>query len=106
MSTFTVDNRQGGRDAVARIYLNGKKPAVRSMYVKQGETFKAEAVSPGTYVFRYRFVGSDDTYEADKTFPLTQTEMEDGTKYSTATVTLFKVKDGNMTTRKVDSNDF
>lgn len=106
MSTFTVDNRQGGKDAVARIYLNGNKPAVRSMYVKQGETFKAESVLPGTYVFRYRFIGSADTYEADKNFPLTQTEVENGTKYSNATVTLFKVKDGNMTTRKVDPNDF
>lgn len=106
LSTFTVDNRQGGRDAVARIYLNGKKPAVRSMYVKHGETFKAEAVLPGTYVFRYRFIGSEDTFEPDKDFPLTQTETETGTRYSNVTVTLFKVKDGNMSTRKVDPNNF
>lgn len=106
LSTFTVDNRQGGRDAVARIYLNGKKPAVRSMYVKHGETFKAEAILPGTYVFRYRFIGSEDTFESDKDFPLTQTETETGTRYSNVTVTLFKVKDGNMSTRKVDPNSF
>lgn len=106
LSTFTVDNRQGGRDAVARIYLNGKKPAVRSMYVKHGETFKAEAILPGTYVFRYRFIGSEDTFESDKDFPLTQTETETGTRYSNVTVTLFKVKDGNMSTRKVDPDSF
>lgn len=106
LSTFTVDNRQGGRDAVARIYLNGQKPAVRSMYVKHGETFKAEAILPGTYVFRYRFIGSEDTFESDKSFQLTQTETETGTRYSNVTVTLFKVKDGNMSTRKVDPNSF
>ena len=106
LSTFTVDNRQGGRDAVARIYLNGNKPAVRSMYVKQGETFKAEAILPGTYVFRYRFIGSEDTYESDKDFPLTQTETDTGTRFSNVSVTLFKVKDGNMSTRKVAPGDF
>lgn len=106
LSTFTVDNRQGGRDAVARIYLNGQKPAVRSMYVKHGETFKAEAILPDTYVFRYRFIGSEDTFESDKSFQLAQTETETGTRYSNVTVTLFKVKDGNMSTRKVDPNSF
>jgi hypothetical protein len=106
LSTFTVDNRQGGIDAVARIYINGKKPAVRSMYVKHGETFKAETILPGTYVFRYRFIGSEDTFESDKSFQLTQTETETGTRYSNVTVTLFKVKDGNMSTRKVDPNSF
>jgi hypothetical protein len=106
LSTFTVDNRQGGRDAVARIYLNGQKPAVRSMYVKHGETFKAEAILPGTYVFRYRFIGSEDTFESDKSFQLKQIETETGTRYSNVTVTLFKVKDGNMSTRKVDPNSF
>lgn len=106
LSTFTVDNRQGGKDAVARIYLHGKKPAVRSMYVKHGETFKADAILPGTYVFRYRFIGGEDTFESDKDFPLTQTETETGTRYSNVTVTLFKVKDGNMSSRKVDPNSF
>lgn len=106
LSSFTVDNRQGDRDAVARIYLNGKKPAVRSMYVKQGEVFRADAILPGTYVFRYRFIGSEDTFESDKDFSLTQTETETGTRYSNVTVTLFKVKDGNMSTRKVDPNTF
>ena len=106
LSTFTVDNRQGGKDAVARIYLNGQKPAVRSMYVKHGETFKAEAILPGTYVFRYRFIGSEDTFESDKSFQLKQIETETGTRYSNVIVTLFKVKDGNMSTRKVDPNSF
>jgi len=106
LSTFTVDNRRGGKDAVARIYLNGEKPAVRHMYIKQGETFKAETLMPGTYVFRYRHIGSEDTYEAERKFSLTQTETEIGTRYSNVTVTLFTVKDGNMQTRKVDSSKF
>ena len=106
LSNFTVDNQNGSGDAVARIYLNGEKPSVRSMYVKQGETFTAKSLMPGTYVFRYRFTGSDDTYESDNPFVLVQTKTEAGTRYSNITVTLFRVKDGNMQTRKVDSSKF
>lgn len=36
LSNFSVDNQRGGRDAIARIYLNGAKPASRSIYVKVG----------------------------------------------------------------------
>ena len=91
---------------MARIYLDGIKPAVRSMYVKKGETFAAQSLKPGTYVFRYRFMGSDDTFESDKSFVITQIKTETGTRYSTVMVTLFKVKAGNMTSRKVDPNSF
>ena len=106
LSNFTVDNQQGNSDAVARIYLDGLKPAVRSMYVKKGETFSAKSLKAGTYVFRYRFIGSDDTFESDKPFSLIQTKTDTGTRYSNITVTLFKVRDGNMTTRKVDPSSF
>lgn len=106
LSTFTVDNKQGGNDAIARIYLNGAKPAVRSMYVRSGETFKADSLSPGNYVLRYRFIGSEDTYEADQVMSLKQIDGESGTKYSNVTVTLFKQVGGNLSTKKVSSDQF
>lgn len=59
LSSFTVDNGRGSGDAVARLYLNGTKPAVRSMFVKRGDTFTAASLSPGSYVFRYRYMGSE-----------------------------------------------
>ena len=106
LSTFTVDNRRGDRDAVARIYLNGDKPAVLHIYIKKGETFKAQSIQAGTYVFRYRYIGSEDTYEANQPFQLTETRTDTGTRFSNVTVTLFKVKDGNMQTKKVDASKF
>lgn len=106
LSTFTVDNASGERDAIVRLYLGGKKPAARNFYVKFGEKFTAKSLAPGTYAMRYRFVGSDDTFEADKSFPLTETTTESGRRFSNVTVTLFKVRDGNMTTKKVPSEDF
>jgi hypothetical protein len=106
LSTFTVDNQKGGGDAIARIYLNGAKPAARSIYVKAGEKFTARGLPPGNYVFRYRFVGSTKTYEADRLFPLEEITTVDGTRYSNVTVTLFRVSDGNLQTSEVSDDKF
>jgi TPR repeat protein len=105
-STFTVDNGRGAGDAVARLYMDGKKPAVRSFFVKSGEQFAAKSLPPGSYVLRYRHMGSDDTYEADRSFALTQSDGPDGTQFSNVKVTLFGVKDGNLQTRRVPSDQF
>lgn len=106
MSTFTVDNSKGGADAVARLYFNGAKPAVRSMYVRTGHIFKAESLSPGNYVLRYRFVGSEETYEADRLIVLKQVKTETGTQFSNVTVTLFREVGGNLNTKKVSPDQF
>ena len=106
LSSFKVDNSKGGGDAVVRLYLGGKKPAVRSIFVKNGESFTAEAISPGAYRMRYRFIGSDDTFEAEETFQLLEKPSENGTRFSRLTVTLFKVANGNMAVKKVEANEF
>ena len=76
------------------------------MYVKAGETFKAQSLLAGNYVFRYRFIGSDTTYEADRQVVLNETETETGIRYSTVTLTLFKEVGGNLHMKKVSPNDF
>lgn len=72
LSTFKIDNTKGGGDAVVRLYRDGKKPAARSMFVRNGESFMAEALAPSTYKLRYRYIGSENTFEADETFTLTE----------------------------------
>jgi hypothetical protein len=106
LSTFKIDNSKGGGDAVVRLYRDGKTPAARSMFVKNGETFTAEAVAPGAYRLRYRYIGSEDTFEADETFTLAESKTETGTRFSRMTVTLYKVANGNMTVKKVDPTNF
>ncbi len=106
LSTFKVDNTKGGGDAVVRLYRDGKKPAARSMFVKNGESFTADAVAPGAYRMRYRYIGSGDTYEAEETFTLSETATDTGTRFSRVKVTLYKVANGNMTVKKVDANEF
>lgn len=106
LSKFTVDNRSGGRDAVARIYLGGQKPAVRTFFVKSSEQFTAENLASGSYVLRYRYMGSDDTYEADRIFKLEEVNEEGGRRYSTVRVTLYSVKEGNLSTKRVAAEQF
>jgi hypothetical protein len=106
LSTFKIDNTRGGGDAVVRLYRNGGKPAARSMFVRNGESFTAEAIAPGAYQLRYRYIGSDETFEADETFNLTETPTETGTRFSRVTVKLYKVANGNMAVKKVDASEF
>ena len=106
LSTFKVDNTKGGGDAVVRLYRDGRKPAARSMFVKNGNSFTAEALAPGAYRLRYRYIGSADTFEAEETFALSETRTETGTRFSRMTVTLYKVANGNMTVKKVDASEF
>ena len=105
-STFLIDNSQGGGDALVRLYRNGTKPAVRSLFVKQGERFTATDLRSGSYVMRYRYMGSTTTYEADQVFELKQVSELDGIRFSNIRVTLFAVRDGNMKTKQVAPDDF
>ena len=76
------------------------------MYVRSGETFKADSLEPGNYVLRYRFIGSEDTFEADRIMSLKQIEGESGIQYSNVTVTLFKQVGGNLNIKKVPVDQF
>jgi hypothetical protein len=105
-TVFTMDNAKGGSDAVGSLYLNGSKPAARSMYVKAGESFKAQGLAAGSYVFRYRFVGSEETYEVDRQVLLTESQSETGVRYSKITITLYKETGGNLTVKRVSPDDF
>lgn len=106
MSTFSIDNKQGSADAIGRLYKNGAKPAVRSIYVKAGETFKAQSLTAGSYIFRYRFIGSEATFEADKDIKLSESRTDTGTQFSNVTVTLYKAIDGNLQVKQVPADKF
>lgn len=106
LSTFEVDNTGTNRDAVVRIYLNGNKPASRTILVKAGERFIAKNIAPGNYKMRYRFSDTKKVFEAKTLFTVSQEKTETGTRYSQITVTLYKTKDGNMQTEEVSEDDF
>ncbi len=105
-SSFTIDNSRGGGDALVRLYQEGGRSAVRSVFVKNGERFKLQGLAAGRYVMRYRYMGSTKTYEADQVFDLQEIEEADGVRFSNVRVTLYQVQDGNMRTKEVPAGQF
>ncbi len=106
LSSFTVDNGTGSGDALVRLYRNGAKPAVRTFFIRKGDRFSASSLAPGEYVLRYRYMGSDATFEADRSFAVREEHTEQGTRYSRVVVTLYSVADGNLKTKIVFKEAF
>lgn len=106
LSSFTVDNTQGSGDAEVRLYTSGI--AARSFFVREGTKFTAEKLSPADYTMRYKIVtsGKARVYRARDVFTLSETETETGTRFSRVTVTLYKVRDGNMQADEVPEGQF
>ena len=105
-STVTVNNSKGSSDIVGRLYLNGQQPAVREMFVKAGESFRAEGLQPGRYVFRYRPVGSESTFEADRPVNLSESVSEQSIRSSHVTVNIFSGVGGNLSYKSVNPGSF
>jgi hypothetical protein len=110
LSTFKIDNSNGSHDAEVRLYLSGMQ--IRGMFVRVGTTFTAEKLGPGTYKMRYKMNinGKLHAFQAKEDFVLTQTvtETETGTstRFSRMTVTLYKVRDGNMQVEEIPLDKF
>jgi hypothetical protein len=110
LSTFKIDNSNGSHDAEVRLYVGGRQ--IRSMFVRVGTAFTAEKLEPGTYKMRYKMNinGEDHAFQAKDDFVLSQTETEidNGirTRFSKTTVTLYKVKDGNLQTEEIPLASF
>lgn len=110
LSTFKIDNTNGSHDAEVRLYLGGKQ--LRSMFVRVGTAFTAEKLAAGTYKMRYKMkIGDQDrAFQAKEDFVLSQTrnETDNGisTRFSRMTVTLYKVKDGNLQTEEIPVASF
>lgn len=105
-SSVTVNNAKGSSDIIGRLYLNGQRPAVREMWVKAGESFRAESLLPGRYIFRYRPVGSDSTFEADRPVNLSESVTEQSIRSSHVTVNIFSGVGGNLSYKSVTPANF
>lgn len=106
LSSFNVDNTDGGGDAIVRLYHIGGTKAPRTFSVRQGDQFTVRGLAAGDYKMRYRYNGSSATYEALETFALREEPTEDGRRYSRIEVTLYRVDNGNMRTAEVAPEDF
>jgi len=121
-------NGENGDVIVCLIEYAKKKRTIRNEYIRAGETFTMTNIPNGTYIIK-TFSGKDwnpdkimfngkikGGFDTDIGFSISdrekdllvmnQREEENGIKYSAHTITLYKVKDGNMESRNINDMDF
>lgn len=107
LSRVTIDNSQNDSDVFVKLVsLSGPEAyPVRQFFIPAFGRFTLKSVSPGSYDVRYRDLSSGGLSRSES-FLLEETPTHDGTQYSTLTMTLYKVRDGNMQTFDLSEDEF
>ena len=107
LSTVTVDNSRNDSDVFVKLVsLDGAQAyPVRQFFIPAFGTFTLGKVSAGSYDVRYRDLDSGGLSRSDA-FSIDETTTEEGTEFSRFTMTLYKVKSGNMKTHGLAESEF
>lgn len=107
LSTVTVDNSQNDSDVFVKLVsLDGPQAfPVRTFFIPAHGTFSLNRVTAGTYDIRYRDLVTGRLSRSEE-FSLEETPTYDGTRYSNITITLYKVRHGNMQTYGLAEDEF
>lgn len=107
LSTVTVDNSQNDSDVFVKlISLDGAKAyPVRQFFIPAFGSFTLNKVTAGQYDIRYRDLGSGGLSRSEA-FNLEESQTYDGVQYSNITMTLYKVRNGNMQTYGLSEAEF
>ena len=107
LSSVTVDNSQNDSDVfvkLVKINANESYPA-RVFYIPARSNFKVTNVAKGTYDIRYRDLDSGGLSKSES-FVLEEIKTYNGVNFSEITMTLYKVRNGNMQTYGISENEF
>lgn len=108
LCNVTVDNTQNNMPVYVRIWDMVRRTPVRAFYIRQGEEFTAENLTPGLYEVRYIELYENDAPARgakSEPFQLEQRQTYGGTQYSEISLTLYKVKNGNMQTTSIAADE-
>ncbi len=107
LSVVTVDNSQNDSDVFVKLVsLAGEKAyPVRQFFIPARGKFTVGKVTTGPYDIRYRDLSSGSLSRTES-FTLEERPTGTGTEYSTITMTLYKVRNGNMRTYPLSDNEF
>lgn len=107
LSTVTIDNTQSGTAIFGKLnHLAGSGwTSVRHFYIPAGQQFTLANVDAGHYDVRYM---SLDTGSLSRTesFYLQEIPGYQSTQYNTLTMTIYKVRNGNMRTATISPAEF
>lgn len=107
LSQVTVDNSQNDSDVFVKLVsLDGPQAfPVRTFYIPGHGSFTLNNVTAGTYDVRYQDLNTGGRSRSEQ-FSLEETPTYQGTQYSTMTLTLYKVRNGNMRTYGLAEDEF
>lgn len=107
LSTLTVDNSKNDSDVFVKLVsLDGAQAyPVRQFYITAFGSFTLKSITSGSYDIRYRDLSSGGLSRSDA-FNLEEIQTYDGIRYSNITMTLYKVRHGNMNTHGLSENEF
>ena len=107
LSTVTVDNTQNDSDVFVKLVSLDKAEAypIRQFFIPAFGKFTVNKVNAGKYDVRYRDLDSGGLSRSES-FGLEEVEEAEGTRFSNFTMTLYKVRDGNMQTYALAEEEF
>lgn len=107
LSSVTVDNTQNDSDVFVKLVsLEGLEAyPVRQFYIPSYSKFTVNKVKAGNYDVRYRDLNNGGLSRSES-FNLEETEIDGGTQFSNYTMTLYKVRNGNMQTYGLSETEF
>lgn len=107
LSSVIIDNTRNNSDVFVKLVsLDGSKAdPVRVFFIPAYGQFTVNNVKAGNYDVRYRDLDSGALARSES-FQLQETPTYDGIQYSNLTMTLYKVRHGNMQTYGISENEF
>ena len=106
-SEVTVDNTRNDADVFVKLVSTSGEKAfpVRHFFIPAGSTFTVKTVRPGDYDVRYKDLKTGALFKTQP-FTLSEARTEEGVRFKSMTMTLYKVRDGNMQTFPIDESAF
>lgn len=106
-STVTIDNSQSDSDVFVKIVSTDgpKRVVARVFFIPAFGQFVAQKLTKGNYLIEYQDLNSGRNYRGDA-FSLEETRMSDRIQYSTESLTLYKVANGNTELAEIDDAEF
>lgn len=107
LSSVTVDNTQNDSDVFVKLVsiMADESHPVRIFFIPAFRNFKINSINPGLYDIRYRDLTTGGLARSES-FTLEEVSTDNGTRYSDMTMTLYKVRNGNMQTYDLSESEF
>ena len=107
LSKVTVDNSRNDSDVFVKLVsLDGPNAfPVRAFFIPGRASFTLDKVTAGSYDIRYKDLSSGGLSRSEQ-FSLDETSTDEGIQFSNMTMTLYKVRNGNMQTYGLAEDEF